>query len=184
MSVRKCTYMYDYIRLWTTYYDTMFKSVRQCSTMYANVRQKILPYDRIFVAPKSFTCKTFFLIRSIAYENLRLTANNRDKSRQHTKNYDYLIRTLSHLKIRMWETSINILRFVVKSQSIRGFVGYILANYLFFYSEVGDVYSTTVYNILQHDVQPCTTMFDNVRQKWLPYNSIFAAPKSFTWKTF
>ena len=94
MSVRKCTYMYDYIRLCTTYYDTMFKNVRQCSTMYANVRQKILPYDRIFVAPKSFTCNTFFLIRSIAYENLRLTANNRDKSRQHTKNYDFLIRTL------------------------------------------------------------------------------------------
>ena len=74
--------------------------------MYNNVRQKILPYDRIFVAPKSFTCKTFFLIRSIVYENLRLTANNRDKSRQHTKTYDFLIRTLSHLKIRMWETSI------------------------------------------------------------------------------
>ena len=73
--------------------------------MYNNVRQKILPYDKIFVAPKSFTCKTFFWIRSIAYENLRLTANNRDKSWQHTKNYDFLIRTLSHLKIRMWETT-------------------------------------------------------------------------------
>ena len=30
---------------------------------------------------------------------------------------------------------------------------------------------TTVYNILRHDVQPCTTMFDNVRQKWLPYDT-------------
>ena len=69
--------------------------------------KKWLPYDSIFVAPKSFTCKTFFLIRSIAYENLRLTANNHDKSRQHTNNYDLLIRTLSHLKIRMWETSIS-----------------------------------------------------------------------------
>ena len=109
MSVRKSMYMYDYIQLCTTYYDTMLNNVRQCSTMHANVRQKILPYDRIFVAPKSFTCKSFFLIRSSAYENLRLTANNRDKSRQHTKNYDFLIRTLSHLKIRMWETSIRLL---------------------------------------------------------------------------
>ena len=106
MSVRKCTFMYDCIRRCTTYYDTMFNNVRQRSTMYANVPPKILPYDRIFVAPKSFTCKTFFLIRSIAYENLRLTAINRDKSRQHTKNYDFLIRTLSHPQIRMWETSI------------------------------------------------------------------------------
>ena len=48
--------------------------------------KKWLPYDSIFVAPKSFTCKTFFLIRSIAYENLRLTANNHDKSWQHTNN--------------------------------------------------------------------------------------------------
>ena len=56
--------------------------------------------------PKVLHVKLFFLIRSIAYENLRLTANNREKSRQHTKNYDFLIRTLSHLKIRMWETSI------------------------------------------------------------------------------
>ena len=109
MSVRKCMYMYDYIRLCATYYDTMFSNVRQCSAMYANARQQILPYDRFFVAPKSFTCKTFFLIRSIAYENLRLTANNRDKSRQHTKSYDFLISsTLSHLKIRMWETSITL----------------------------------------------------------------------------
>ena len=62
--------------------------------MYSNGRQKILPYDRIFVAPKIFTCKTFYWIRSIVYENLRLTANNRDKLRQHTKNYDFLSRTL------------------------------------------------------------------------------------------
>ena len=75
MSVRKYTYMYDYIRLCTTYYDTMFNNVRQCLTMYANVRQKILPYDRIFVAPKSFTCKTFF--SSIAYENLMLLSHIR-----------------------------------------------------------------------------------------------------------
>ena len=68
--------------------------------------KKWLPYDSISVAPKSFTCKTFFKIRSIAYENLRLTVNNHDKSRQHTNNYDFLIRILSHLKIRMWETSI------------------------------------------------------------------------------
>ena len=78
--------------------------------MYNNVRQKILPYDRIFVAPKSFTCKTFFLIRSIAYENLRLTANNHNTSQQHSNNYDFLIRTLSHLKIRMWESSISTFR--------------------------------------------------------------------------
>ena len=76
--------------------------------MYNNVRQKILPYDRIFVAPKGFTCKTFFYIRSIAYENLRLTANNHDTSRQHSNNYGFLIRTLSHLQIRMWESSITL----------------------------------------------------------------------------
>ena len=56
----KYMYMYDCIRPCTTYYDTMFNNLRQCSTIYANVCQKILPYDRIFVAPKSFTCKTFF----------------------------------------------------------------------------------------------------------------------------
>ena len=105
-TLKECTQMYVNVRLHTTVYNILRHDVQQCTAMFDNVRQKLLPYDRIFVAPKSFTCKTFFLIRSIAYENLRLTANNRDKSRQHTKNCDFLIRTLSHLKIRMWETSI------------------------------------------------------------------------------
>ena len=43
---------------------------------------------------------------------------------------------------------------------------------------------TTVYNILRHNVQQYTTMLNNVRQKWLPYDNIFVAPKSFTSKTF
>ena len=98
--------MYVNVRLHTTMYNILRQDVQQFTTMFDNVRQKILPYDRIFVALKSFTCKTFFKIRSIAYENLRLTANNHDTSRQHSNNYDFLIRTLSHLKIRTWETSI------------------------------------------------------------------------------
>ena len=103
ISVRKCTSMYVNVRQHTTMYNMLRQHIRQCTTMFA---QKILPYDRIFVAPKRFTCKTFFYIRSIAYENLRLTANNHDTSRQHSNNYGFLIRTLSHLKIRMWESSI------------------------------------------------------------------------------
>ena len=99
--------MYVNVRLHTTVYNILRHDVQQCTTMFDNVRQKLLPYDSIFVAPKSFTWKTFFLIRSIAYENLRLTANNRENPRQSTKNYDFLIRTLSHLKIRMWESSIS-----------------------------------------------------------------------------
>ena len=51
---------YDYVRHITIRCSTMYDNVRQCTTMYANIRQKILPYDRILVAPKSFTCKTFF----------------------------------------------------------------------------------------------------------------------------
>ena len=98
--------MYDILRYDVQPCTTMFDNVRQCSTMYANVRQKILPYDRVFVSPKSFTCKTFFYIRSIAYENLRLTATNRDISRQHTKNYNFLFRTLSHLKLGMWRPAL------------------------------------------------------------------------------
>ena len=105
-TLNECTQMYVNVRLHTTVYNILRHDVQQCTTMFDNVRQKWLPYDRIVVAPKGFTCKTFFFIRSIAYENLRLTSNNRDKSRQHTKNYDFLIRTLSHLKIRMWEISI------------------------------------------------------------------------------
>ena len=35
-----------------------------------------------------------------------------------------------------------------------------------------------------NNVQQCSTMYDNVRQKILPYDSIFATAKSFTWKTF
>ena len=35
-------------------------------------------YGSIFVAPKCFTWKTFYLIRSITYENLRLTVNNHE----------------------------------------------------------------------------------------------------------
>ena len=98
--------VYENVRQCTTTYDNVQHVATAYSTMYNNVRQKILPYDRIFVAPKSFTCKTFFLIRSIAYENVRLTANNHDTSRQHSNNYDFLIRTLSHLNICMWESSI------------------------------------------------------------------------------
>ena len=98
--------MYENVRQCTTTYYKEQHVATAYSTMYNNVRQKKLPYDRIFVAPKSFTCKTFFKIRSIAYENLRLTANNHDTLRQHSNNYDFLIRTLSHLKIRMWESSI------------------------------------------------------------------------------
>ena len=97
--------VYENLRQCTTTYDNVQHVVTAYSTMFNNVRQKILPYDRIFVAPKSFT-RNFFLIRSIAYENLRLTTNNHDTSRQHSNNYDFLIRTLSHLKIRMWESSI------------------------------------------------------------------------------
>ena len=86
--------MYENVRQCTTTYDNVQHVATAYSTMYNNVRQKILPYDRIVVAPKRFTCKTFFLIRSIAYENLRLTANNLDTSRQHSNNYYFLIRTL------------------------------------------------------------------------------------------
>ena len=100
--------MYENVRQCTTIYDNVQHVATAYSTMYNNVRQKILPYDRVFVAPKSFTCKTFFKVRSIAYENLRLTANNHGTSRQHSNNYDFLIRTLSHLKIRMWESSITL----------------------------------------------------------------------------
>ena len=74
--------------------------------MFHNVRQKILPYNSIFVAAKSFTWKTFLKIRCITYESIGLTTNNRENPRQPTKNYDFRIRTLSHLKGRMWETSI------------------------------------------------------------------------------
>ena len=63
--------------------------------------KKYFPTTEILSHSKVLHVKLFFWIRSIAYENLRLTANNRDKSRQHTKNYDFLIRTLSHLKIRI-----------------------------------------------------------------------------------
>ena len=108
-TLNECTQMYVNVRLHTTVYNILRHDVQQCTTMFDNVRQKLLPYDIIFVAPKSFTWKTFFLIRSIAYENLRLTANNRENPRQSTKNYDFLIRTLSHLKIRMWESSIRAL---------------------------------------------------------------------------
>ena len=105
-TLNECTQMYVKVRLHATVYNILRHDVQQCTTMFDNVRQKRLPYDSIFVAPKSFTWKTFFKIRSITYENLRLTANNRENLRQPTKNYDFLIRTLSHLKIRMWESSI------------------------------------------------------------------------------
>ena len=106
-----CTFNHEIIRHPTTAYTIdvrlqhhmLRQHIRQCTTMFA---KKYFPTTEFFVAPKSFTCKSFFLIRSIVYETRRHTANNRDKSRQHTKNYDFLIRTLSHLKIRMWETSI------------------------------------------------------------------------------
>ena len=81
----------------------MFNKVQRCSTMYDNVQQKMTSLRQYFCRTQ-----TFFLICSIAYENLRLTANNHDKSRQHMNNYDFLIRTLSHLRIRMWETSIKV----------------------------------------------------------------------------
>ena len=59
-----------------------------------------------------------------------------------TSTYDKirLITYMFKLKITKF---VSILRFVVKSPSIRGFSGYILANYLFFHSEVGHVYSCT-----------------------------------------
>ena len=110
MSVRKCSYMYDYIRLCT---DILRYDAQQCTTMYTNVRQKILPYDRIFVAPKSFTCKTFFKFAALptkTYDSLQTTAINHDNTRKTTT---FLIRTLSHLRIRMWETSITCY-FVIK----------------------------------------------------------------------
>ena len=61
---------------------------------------------------------------------------------RYTSTYDNirLITYMFKLKITKF---VSILRFVVKSPSIRGFVGYILANYLFFHSEVGHVYNGT-----------------------------------------
>ena len=59
-----------------------------------------------------------------------------------TSTYDN-IRIITNLfKLKITEF-VSILRFVVKSPSIRGFVGEILANYLFFHSEVGHVYNGT-----------------------------------------
>ena len=69
--------------------------------------KKYFPTTEFLSHPKVLHVKLFFLIRSIAYENLRLAANNHDTSRQHSNNFDVLIRTLSHLKIRMWESSIS-----------------------------------------------------------------------------
>ena len=57
MSVRKCTYMYDYIRLCTTYYDTMFNNVRQCSTVYA---KKYFPTTEFLSHQKVLHLKLFF----------------------------------------------------------------------------------------------------------------------------
>ena len=80
--------------------------IRQCTTMFA---KKYFLTTEFLSHPKVLHVKLFFKFAALRYENLRLTANNRDKSRQHPINYDFLIRTLSHLKIRMWETSIKVL---------------------------------------------------------------------------
>ena len=119
-TLNECTQMYVNVRLHTTMYNILRHDVQQCTTMFDNVRQCTTKNDfltTVFLShPKVLHVKLFFLIPSIAYKNLRLTANNHDKSRQHTNNYDFLIRTLSHLKIRMWETSIRkaFLSYIVK----------------------------------------------------------------------
>ena len=59
-----------------------------------------------------------------------------------TSTYDDIRKITNLFKLEITKF-VSILRFVVKSPSIRGFVGYILANYLFFHSEVGHVYSGT-----------------------------------------
>ena len=59
-TLNECTQMYVNARLHTTVHNILRHDVQPCTMMFDNVRQKILPYDRIFVAPKSFTCKTFF----------------------------------------------------------------------------------------------------------------------------
>ena len=108
-TLNEWTQMYVNVRLHTTVYNILRHDVQPCTTMFDNVRQKWLLYDSIFVAPKGFTWKTFFKkMRSITYENRRLTANNRENPRQPRKNCIFLIRTLSHLKSRMWETSITL----------------------------------------------------------------------------
>ena len=66
---QQCTTIYENIRTYTKW----------CSTMYVNVRQNTHHYEINVVAHKSFICETFFLNRSFSYENLRITANNRDK---------------------------------------------------------------------------------------------------------
>ena len=86
-------------------YDMLRQHIQQCSTMYD---KNDFPTTELLSHPKVLHVKHFFKICSIANENLRLTANNHDKWRQFTKNYDFLICTLSHLKIRMWETSITV----------------------------------------------------------------------------
>ena len=59
-----------------------------------------------------------------------------------TSTYDN-VRLITYMFILKITKFVSILRFVVKSPSVRGFVGYILANYLFCHSEVGHVYSCT-----------------------------------------
>ena len=106
--------MYVNVRQHTTMYNMLRQHIRQCTTMFA---KKYFPTTEFLSHPKVLHVKLFLKIRSTAYENLRLTANNHDTSRQHSNNYDFLIRTLSHLKIRMWESSIRTSSFSVIGSS-------------------------------------------------------------------
>ena len=127
----ECTQTYVNVLLHTTMYSicvhicsTLYDNVRQCSTKntslrqyfcrtqkFHTVRQCTAMFDKnyfpttVFLSyPKVLHVKLFF-IRSIAYEILRFTANNRDNPRQPTIN-------LSHLKSRMCETSIRVKNFL------------------------------------------------------------------------
>ena len=123
--------MYVNVRQHTTMYNMLRQHIRQCTTMFA---EKYFPTTEFLSHPKVLHVKLFFLIRSIAYENLRLTANNHDTSRQHSNNYDFFIRTLSHLKIRMWESSISVRK------------------------------CTSMYDNIRQCTTCCDSIFDNVQQ--------------------
>ena len=98
-----------------------------------------------------------------------------------TSTYDNIRLITNMFKLKMTKF-VSTLRYVVSSPSIRGFVWYILSNNLIFHSEVGHVYSgtfnectqmyvyvqlhTTMYDILQYDVQQCLTMYFPTTEFW------------------
>ena len=98
MSVRKCTWMSDYIRQCRTHYDAMFNTIRQCTTMLDKN-----DYTTVFLSHRKVLLEKLFFNSQHYLRKPKTHCENSDNLRQPTKVQYFEVAPCQTLKLYVGE---------------------------------------------------------------------------------